>query len=102
MMPPDSQQEEVMNSNNKKSSATGAGAKGKNGRRQRTHFTSAQLQELEALFTRNRYPDMSTREHISMYTNLSEPRIRVSTTSVASAVRSSGSSYRVCPTFSTL
>lgn len=47
------------------------------GRRQRTHFTSSQLQELEALFARNRYPDMSTREEISMWTHLTEPRIRV-------------------------
>lgn len=62
----------------KKGKGGGVGAVGKNGRRQRTHFTSAQLQELEALFTRNRYPDMSTREEISMWTNLSEPRIRVS------------------------
>ena len=46
-------------------------------RRQRTHFTSQQLQELETLFTRNRYPDMSVREEISMWTNLAEPRIRV-------------------------
>lgn len=46
-------------------------------RRQRTHFTSQQLQELETLFSRNRYPDMATREEIAMWTNLSEPRIRV-------------------------
>ncbi len=65
-----------------KKSKGAVGAVGKNGRRQRTHFTSAQLQELEALFARNRYPDMSTREEISMWTNLSEPRIRVSRSSV--------------------
>ncbi|XP_053125010.1 pituitary homeobox 3-like isoform X2 [Hemicordylus capensis] len=46
-------------------------------RRQRTHFTSQQLQELEATFQRNRYPDMSMREEIAGWTNLTEPRIRV-------------------------
>ena len=55
------------------------GSKGKKRtRRQRTHFTSQQLQELESTFQRNRYPDMSTREEIAAWTTLTEPRVRVS------------------------
>lgn len=46
-------------------------------RRQRTHFSSQQLTELELQFNRNRYPDMSTREEIAAYTQLTEPKVRV-------------------------
>ena len=44
------------------------------------------FQELEALFSRNRYPDMSTREEISMWTNLTEPRVRVSLVSLSDRI----------------
>lgn len=46
-------------------------------RRQRTHFTSAQLSELEGVFQQNKYPDQHTRDEIARYTSLNEPRIRV-------------------------
>ena len=46
-------------------------------RRQRTHFTSYQLQEMEAMFARNRYPDMAVREDIALWTSLTEARVRV-------------------------
>lgn len=46
-------------------------------RRQRTHFTSTQLNELETAFQFNRYPDQSVREHLAERTQLLELRIRV-------------------------
>lgn len=58
-------------------------------RRQRTHFTSQQLQELEATFQRNRYPDMSTREEIAVWTNLTEARVRVRRAQIRNPPRSS-------------
>ena len=60
------------------SSVDGDGVKPKRKqRRQRTHFTSYQLQEMEAMFARNRYPDMAVREDIALWTSLTEARVRV-------------------------
>lgn len=62
-------------------------SKKKRQRRQRTHFTSQQLQELEATFQRNRYPDMSTREEIAVWTNLTEARVRVGASTQSGKIR---------------
>lgn len=53
------------------------GGKVQKPRRQRTHFTSHQLTELENWFARNRYPDMACREEIAVWISLTEPRVRV-------------------------
>ena len=67
----------------------------KSHRRKRTHFTSQQLQELEALFTRNRYPDMSIRDEIVMWTNLTEYQVRVSLLDVVKMFSSTHLKYKL-------
>jgi len=48
-------------------------------RRQRSHFTSVQLRQLETAFQHGeRYPDAVTRQRIAAWTDLSEVRVRVS------------------------
>ncbi|CAF0751960.1 unnamed protein product [Adineta ricciae] len=66
-------------SSNRKSKCNTSANNSANGRqrRQRTHFSSQQLTQLEQTFTINRYPDLATREDIAAMTNLTEAKVRV-------------------------